>query len=148
MLFSGSIHDLLYSPSIVKIIHTFYLMGDAGPRTLLTALGLGILGIVASGSWYFWYPDLSFGMLGAWRSLGRSWGAGAGEHNSVYIEVQAWIVVNLLWIYGPQFNRFLGLGRSRDTREHSKGHFEVQAWIFINSVWFQGPHFESFLIAT
>ena len=73
----------------------------AGPRTLLTALGVQILGIVASGSWHFWYPDLSFGMLGgltlaSWRSLGRSWDT--GEHNKGHFEIQAWIFVNFWWI--------------------------------------------------
>ena len=36
----------------------------AGPRSLLIAVGLQNLGIVATGSWHPWFPDLSFDMLG------------------------------------------------------------------------------------
>ena len=49
----------------------------AGPRPLLNSLGLQILGIVASGSFRFWYENLSFGMRGgsisaSWGTMGRS----------------------------------------------------------------------------
>ena len=45
----------------------YYLMGYAlcrWPRLSPIASGLLIRGIVASGSWHLWYPDLSVGMLG------------------------------------------------------------------------------------
>ena len=64
----------------------------AGPRSLLIVSGLQILGSVASGSWYFWDANLSFGMIGgftlaSWGTLGRFWGT--GEHNKGIFEVQA-----------------------------------------------------------
>ena len=62
-----------------------------------TALGLQIPGIVASGSWHFWYANLSFVMLvgftlASWGTLGRSWDI--GEHNKGHLEAQAWIFIN------------------------------------------------------
>ena len=64
----------------------------AGPRSLLIASGLEILGIVASGSWYFWDANLSFGMIGGFTlafggTLGRFWET--GEHNTRNLRVQA-----------------------------------------------------------
>ena len=64
----------------------------AGPRSLLIVSGLQILGSVASGSWYFWDANLSFGMIGgftlaSWGTLGRFWDT--GEHNKGIFEVQA-----------------------------------------------------------
>ena len=64
----------------------------AGPRLLLIASGLQILGIVASGSWYFWDANLSLGMIGgfilaSWGTLGRFWET--GEHNKGNFKVQA-----------------------------------------------------------
>ena len=61
----------------------------------IIALGLQILGIVASGSWHLWYPDLSFGMLGgltlaSWGTLKRSWDI--REHNKGHSEVLARIL--------------------------------------------------------
>ena len=44
----------------------------AGPRPLLIALGLQILGIAASGSWLFWYTNLLFRMIGSFTLV--SWG--------------------------------------------------------------------------
>ena len=58
------------------------------PQALLIALGLQILGIVASGSWHFWYPDLSFDMLGGFGTILGLWGA-----KQRHFEVQAWIVI-------------------------------------------------------
>ena len=80
---------------LLSLLIIIYIIGYAlcrRPRSLLIALGLQILGIVASGSWHPWYPDLSFGMLGGltlapWMSLGRSWDI--GEHNKGHFEVQA-----------------------------------------------------------
>ena len=71
----------------------------AGPRSLLIASGLQILGIVANGSWYFLNANLSFGMIGGFTlasfgTLGRFWET--GEHNKGHFKVQAWI----LQIYG------------------------------------------------
>ena len=43
----------------------------AGPRPLLIALGLPILGIVASGSWHFWCLNLCL-VAWLWR-LGAPW---------------------------------------------------------------------------
>ena len=64
----------------------------AGPRSLLIVSGLQILGSVASGSWYFWDANLSFGMIGgftlaSWGTLGRFWDT--GEHNKGIFKVQA-----------------------------------------------------------
>ena len=61
----------------------------ASPRSLLIALGLQILGIVASGSGHLWYPDLSFDMawwlnFGVLGTLGPSWYT--GEHNKGHFE--------------------------------------------------------------
>ena len=44
----------------------------AGPRSLLIVSGLQILGSVASGSWYFWDANVSFGMNGGFTLA--SWG--------------------------------------------------------------------------
>ena len=82
----------------------------AGPRSLLIALGLQIFGIVASGSWHLWYPDLSFGMLGGLTfgvlgALGRSWDT--GEHKKGHFEVHAWIFINFWIIWGSHVERFL-----------------------------------------
>ena len=76
----------------------------AGPRSLLIASGLQILGIVASGSWYFWDANLSFGMIGgftlaSWGTLGRFWDT--GEHNKGHFKVQAWIFTDFWWILVP-----------------------------------------------
>ena len=46
----------------------------AGPRPLLIALGLQILGTVASRSWLLSYANLSFGMLAWWLPLRRPGG--------------------------------------------------------------------------
>ena len=67
-------------------------LSAAGPRPLLIALGLQILGIVARGSLHFWYPLLSFGLLGgstlaSCGTLGRS--LDTGEQNKGHFEVQA-----------------------------------------------------------
>ena len=48
------------------------------PRPLLISPGLQILGIIASGSWHFWYANQSLGVLGGltlaswgrWNDLG------------------------------------------------------------------------------
>ena len=51
----------------------------AGPRSLLIVVvvsGLQILGSVASGSWYFWDANLSFGMIGGFTlAMSGHWGA-------------------------------------------------------------------------
>ena len=118
----------------------------ASPRSLLIASGLQILGIVASGSWHFWYSNLLFGMIGcftlvSWGTLGRFWDT--GEHNNGRFEVQVWIFKDFCWILVPMgviwhawclYFTVLGdpgtiLGRSWDIREYKKGHCEVQAWI-------------------
>ena len=112
----------------------------AGPRSLLIASGLQILGIVASGSWYFWDANLSFGMIGgftlaSWGTLGRF--LETGEHNKGNFKVQAWIFTDFWWILLPMgviwhawclYFTVLGdpgtiLGRSWDIREYTKGHF-------------------------
>ena len=116
----------------------------AGPRSLLIASGLQILGIVASRSLYFCDVNLSFGVIGgftlaSWRTLGRFWDT--GEHNKVIFEVQAWIFTDFWWILVPMgviwyawrfYFTVLGdpgtiLGRSWNIREYKKGHCEVQA---------------------
>ena len=64
----------------------------AGPRSLLFASGSQILGIVASGSWYFWDVNLSFGMIGGFTlaSLGTLGQFGkTGEHNKGNFKGQA-----------------------------------------------------------
>ena len=76
----------------------------AGPRPLLIALGLQILGIVARGPWHFWYAILSFGMIGGfslafWVTLGRFWDT--GEHNKGFFEVHACFFIIFLWILVP-----------------------------------------------
>ena len=73
-------------------------LSAAGPRSLLIALGLQILGIVATGSWHPCFPALSFGMLSgltlaSWGALGRSWDI--REHNKGRFEVLARI--SLIW---------------------------------------------------
>ena len=118
----------------------------AGPRSFLIASGLQILGIVASGSWYFEDANLSFGMIGgftlaSWGTLVGFWDI--GEHNKGHFEVQAWIFTDFWWILVPMgvicyawclYFTVLGdhgtiLGRSWDMREYKKGQCEVQAWI-------------------
>ena len=71
---------------------------------MIIASGLQILGIVASGSWYFWDANLSFGMIGgfnlaSWGTLGRF--CNTGEHNKGHFEVQAWISIDFWWILLP-----------------------------------------------
>jgi hypothetical protein len=73
----------------------------AGHRSLLISSGLQILSIAASGCWYFWDADLSFGMIGGFTSasrgtLGRFWET--GEHNTGNFKVQAWIFTDFWWI--------------------------------------------------
>ena len=82
----------------------------AGPRSLLIALGLQILGIVATGSWHPCFPDLSFGMLGGLTlascgSLGRSWDI--GEHNNGHFEVLTRISLIFGGFRDPTFDSFL-----------------------------------------
>ena len=76
----------------------------AGPRPLVIALGLQILGIVASGSWHFWYTNLSFRMIGSFTLV--SWGTLAflpdtREHNNGHFEVQARISTDFGGFYCP-----------------------------------------------
>ena len=76
-------------------MHKNNLMGYAlcrRPPTIAHCLGLQILSIIASGSWHFWYANLSFGMIGGftlapWGTLGRFWDT--GEHNKGHFELQA-----------------------------------------------------------
>ena len=63
-----------------------------------------ILGIVASGSWYFWHTNLSFRMIGSftlvsWGTLSLFWDT--REHNNGNLEVQAWISIDFWWILLP-----------------------------------------------
>ena len=79
-------------------------LSAAGPRPLLLALGLQILGIVASGPWHSWHANLSFSMIGGFTlaylgTLGRFWDT--GEHNKGHFKVQAWIFTDFLWILVP-----------------------------------------------
>ena len=65
----------------------------AGPRTLLTALGLQILVIVASGSWHFFgTPTCHLRIFFYWDTR---------EHNKGHFEVQAWISMDIRWILLP-----------------------------------------------
>ena len=71
----------------------------AGPRSALIVSGLQILGSVASGSWYFWNANLSFGMIGgfalvSWGTLGRFWDT--GEHNKG-IRLRLLQILNGFW---------------------------------------------------
>ena len=71
---------------------------------MLIVSGLQILGSVASGSWYFWDANLSFGIIGgftlaSWATLGRFWDT--GEHNKGIFEVQAWIFTDFWQILMP-----------------------------------------------
>ena len=73
-------------------------------RPLLIALGLQILGIVASGSWHLWYTNLPFRMIGSftlvsWGTLSFFWDN--REHNNGHFEVQAWISTDFWWILLP-----------------------------------------------
>ena len=109
----------------------------AGPRSLLIASGLQILGIVASGSWHLWYPDLSFGMLGgltlaSWGTLGRCWDT--GEHNKGHL---CYPDLSFGMLGGLTLASWGTLGRSWDIREHNKGHFEVHARISLVFVGFR-----------
>ena len=102
------------------------------PAPDLCTLGLQILGIVASGSWHLWYPDLSFGMLGglslaSWVTLGRSWDT--GEHNKGHLCSPD---VSFGMLGGLTLASWGTLGRSWDTGEHNNGHFKVHARTVIN----------------
>ena len=120
----------------------------AGPRSLLIASGLQILGIVASGSSYFWGANMLFGMIGgftleSWGTLRRFWET--GEHNKGNFKVQAWMFTEFWWILVPMgviwhaWCRYFGvledpgtiLGRSLDTGGNKEGPCEVQAWILL-----------------
>ena len=77
-LFPGLVGCLFLCVLVCFSALAINLMGYAlcrWPRPLLIALGLQVLGIVARGSWHFWYANLSFCMLGGctlapWDDLG------------------------------------------------------------------------------
>ena len=69
-----------FENSIVMLLEILWATPSAaGPRSLPIASGLQILGIVASGSWYFWDANLLFGMIvgftlaswGTWADFGK-----------------------------------------------------------------------------
>ena len=88
----------------------------AGPRQLLIALWLQILGIVASKSCQFWYPNFWFCMLGgftlaSWGTLGGPWDI--GEHHKGYFEVQAWMFIDFFWFKDFVFSFVWVLGSKK-----------------------------------
>ena len=114
----------------------------AGSRSLLIASGLQILGIVASGSWYFLARKLSFGMSGGFTLA--SWGPWAdfgtlgnitkeslrSRRGFLQIFAEFWCPWVSFGMLGASTLPCWGtLGRSWDIREYKKGHCEVQAWI-------------------
>ena len=60
------------NPGLIGLLILWATPSAAGPRSLLIVSGLQILGSVASGSWYFWDANLSFGMIGGFTLV--SWG--------------------------------------------------------------------------
>ena len=85
----------LLSHTFIKIL--WATPSASGPRPLLIALGLQILGIAASGSCLFWYTNLLFRMIGSftlvpWGTLGLFWDT--REHSKGLFGGQAWISID------------------------------------------------------